>query len=244
MVESYNSDNDIITSYRRKPGKDAESSKDSRSKEKKSSSTSKEDSQSQHKSLGKSVHAEEPSQIVKEFGMQQDHKFVMGDNDEQPVDKEVTKADWKTKAVTYELKWIEDLVPELWSPVVMNYDQHAYFGTSHWVTRLTIMKKYDYGHLEEIEVRQDDQQLYKFKEEWEIARDAKINPFEDVLVFRRMDKPPKDKDGAWHAKVRILDPDGEEFTKTLQSIPTTRKLSEKERPREIINLDHYCDNLR
>nr|GFD21470.1 hypothetical protein [Tanacetum cinerariifolium] len=66
---------------RRKPGKDAESSKDSRSKEKKSSSTSKEDSQSQHKSLGKSVHAEEPSQIVKEFGMQQDHKFVMGDND-------------------------------------------------------------------------------------------------------------------------------------------------------------------
>nr|GEX32672.1 hypothetical protein [Tanacetum cinerariifolium] len=32
------------------------------------------------------------------------------------------------------------------------------------VTTLTIMKKYDYGHLEEIEVRQDDQPLYKFKE--------------------------------------------------------------------------------
>ncbi|GKA14504.1 hypothetical protein Tco_0694150 [Tanacetum coccineum] len=32
------------------------------------------------------------------------------------------------------------------------------------ITRLTIMKKYDYGHLEEIEVRQDDQQLYTFKE--------------------------------------------------------------------------------
>ncbi|GJY37401.1 hypothetical protein Tco_0422779 [Tanacetum coccineum] len=32
------------------------------------------------------------------------------------------------------------------------------------VTRLTIMKKYDYGHLEEIEVRRDDQQLYTFKE--------------------------------------------------------------------------------
>ncbi|GKC73754.1 hypothetical protein Tco_1119637 [Tanacetum coccineum] len=29
------------------------------------------------------------------------------------------------------------------------------------VTRLTIMKKYDYGHLEEIEVRRDDQKLYK-----------------------------------------------------------------------------------
>ncbi|GJX95623.1 hypothetical protein Tco_0351421 [Tanacetum coccineum] len=77
------------------------------------------------------------------------------------------------------------------SPVVVKYDQHAYFGTSHWglkrqsfyryasnltsskdvysrrriiaVTRLTIMKKYDYGHLEEINVRRDDQKLYTFK---------------------------------------------------------------------------------
>ncbi|GJR37404.1 hypothetical protein Tco_1213088 [Tanacetum coccineum] len=93
-------------------------------------------------------------------------------------------------------------------------------------------------------------------EEWEIARDAEINPFKGVLVFRRMveflgalpinlkrnmweseylienpinwDKPPKDGDGAWHAKIRIINPDGEECTKTLQSIPTTRKLSERE----------------
>ncbi|GKD29535.1 hypothetical protein Tco_1240313 [Tanacetum coccineum] len=32
------------------------------------------------------------------------------------------------------------------------------------VTRLKIMKKYDYGHLEEIEVRREDQQLHMFKE--------------------------------------------------------------------------------
>ncbi|GJY11894.1 hypothetical protein Tco_0381203 [Tanacetum coccineum] len=32
------------------------------------------------------------------------------------------------------------------------------------VTRLTIMKKYDYGHVEEIEVRREDQKLYKFRE--------------------------------------------------------------------------------
>ncbi|GJV67953.1 MAK10-like protein [Tanacetum coccineum] len=71
-----------------------------------------------------------------------------------------------------------------------------------------------------------------FPREWEIARDAEINPFKDVLVFRRMveflgalllnlkgnmwesedlienlinwDKPPKDGYGAWHAKIRIL----------------------------------------
>ncbi|GJS39348.1 retrovirus-related pol polyprotein from transposon TNT 1-94 [Tanacetum coccineum] len=75
----------------------------------------------------------------------------------------------------------------------------------------------------------------------EIARDVEINAFKDVLVFRRMDKPPKSGDGAWHSKIRIIDPDGEEFTKTFQSIPTSRKLSEKENQREIINLDHFHD---
>nr|GEX61219.1 hypothetical protein [Tanacetum cinerariifolium] len=196
---------------------------------------------------------EEPSYTVEELGMHQDQEFIMGDNNEQPIDKEVTKADWlkipnltqeilvglafnllkgtcksitkleyhleecskattkrldwynpenklrystfvtKTKASTYKLKLIKDLVPKLWSHVVVKYDQHAYFSTSHWgpkrqsfyryacnltsskdaytrrrnitVTRLTIMKKYDYGHLEEIEVRLDDQQLYTFKED-------------------------------------------------------------------------------
>ncbi|GJT28338.1 MAK10-like protein [Tanacetum coccineum] len=105
--------------------------------------------------------------------------------------------------------------------------------------------------------------------EWEIARDVELNPFKDTLVFRRMveflgaipinlksnmweskdliknpinwDKPPKDGDGAWYAKIRLIDPDGEEFTKTLQSIPTTRNHSERESPREIIDLDHFDD---
>ncbi|GJY48512.1 hypothetical protein Tco_0438468 [Tanacetum coccineum] len=80
-----------------------------------------------------------------------------------------------------------------------------------------------------------------FPREWEISRVAELNPFKDTLVFRRMDKPPKNRDGAWHAKIRSIDPDGEEFTKTLQSIPTTRKLSERESPREIIDLDHFYD---
>nr|GEY97439.1 MAK10-like protein [Tanacetum cinerariifolium] len=109
----------------------------------------------------------------------------------------------------------------------------------------------------------------KLAREWEIARDAEINPFKDVLVFRRMveflgalpinlkrnvweskdlienlinwAKPPKSRDEAWHALIRIIDLDGKEFTKTLQSIPTSKKLSEKENPREIINLNHFRD---
>ncbi|GKC48617.1 MAK10-like protein [Tanacetum coccineum] len=108
-----------------------------------------------------------------------------------------------------------------------------------------------------------------FPGEGEIARDVEINHFNDVLVFRRIveflgaipinlksnmwesedliknpinwNKPPKNGDGAWHAKIRLIDPDGEEFTKTLQPIPTTRKLSERESPREIIDLDRFYD---
>ncbi|GJZ03171.1 MAK10-like protein [Tanacetum coccineum] len=103
----------------------------------------------------------------------------------------------------------------------------------------------------------------------EISRDVELNPFKDTLVFRRMveflgsipinlksnmweledliknlinwDKPPKNRDGVWHTKIRLIDLDGEEFTKTLQSIPTTKKPSERESLREIINLDHFYD---
>nr|GEV39101.1 hypothetical protein [Tanacetum cinerariifolium] len=103
---------------------------------------------------------------------------------------------------------------------------------------------------------------------WKIAIDVELNPIKDILLFRRMveflwdipinlksnkweledliknpinwDRPPKDGDGAWHAKIRLIDPDGE-FTKTIQSIPTTRKLSEIESLKKIIDLDHFYD---
>ncbi|GKD89652.1 hypothetical protein Tco_1365159, partial [Tanacetum coccineum] len=115
----------------------------------------------------------------------------------------------KTKAATYELKWIEDLVQELWILVQVKYDQHAYLGTSHSgskrqrfygyasnltlskdvysrrriiaVTRLKIMKMYDYGHLEEIEVPQDDQKLYTFKE-GDFKR-LRLQDIEDMLLL-------------------------------------------------------------
>ncbi|GJY36233.1 hypothetical protein Tco_0421611 [Tanacetum coccineum] len=119
----------------------------------------------------------------------------------------------KTKAATYKIKWIEDLVPNLWSPVKVIYDKHAYWGTSHWgpkrqrfywfsrnmssskdvysrkriitVTRLTIMKKYDYGHLEEIEVRREDQQLYKFKEDEQYDLNVVLRMFTGRIVIQR-----------------------------------------------------------
>nr|GFA14481.1 hypothetical protein [Tanacetum cinerariifolium] len=110
---------------------------------------------------------------------------------------------------------------------------------------------------------------YHLPREWEISRNAELNPFKDTLVFRRMveflgaipinlkcnmweseylikkpinwDKLSKNGDGAWHAKIRLIDPDEEEFSKTFQSIPTTRKLSKRESPKKIIDLDHFYD---
>ncbi|GJR82834.1 hypothetical protein Tco_0153619 [Tanacetum coccineum] len=78
---------------RSKSSKEVESSRDSRSKEKKSSSTSKDASQSQHKYSGKSSHTKEPSHIIDDLRVQQDQEFDTGNNDEQPADKEVSKAD-------------------------------------------------------------------------------------------------------------------------------------------------------
>ncbi|GJR77956.1 hypothetical protein Tco_0090321 [Tanacetum coccineum] len=56
-------------------------------------------------------------------------------------------------------------------------------------------------------------------EEWEISRDVELNPFKDTLVFRRMDKPPKNRDGAWHAKIRLIDPDGRNLPKPFNQFP-------------------------
>ncbi|GJS76960.1 hypothetical protein Tco_1410510 [Tanacetum coccineum] len=75
---------------RRKSSKEAESSRDSRSKENKSSSTSKGTYHSQHKSFGKSAHAEEPSHIADDSGVLHNQEFNTGNNDEQPADKEAS----------------------------------------------------------------------------------------------------------------------------------------------------------
>ncbi|GKB80365.1 hypothetical protein Tco_0947260 [Tanacetum coccineum] len=174
LVESYNTDKDLFNTYgkvftlkrsqddsdkdqdpsagsdrgpkRRKSSKEAESSKDSRSNEKKSSRTSKDASQSQHKSFGKSAHAEEPSHTV---------------DDSRKLEYHLEEC---SKATTERLNWHNPEGPK---------HQHFYGFAANMsslkddyfrkriivVTRLMIMKKYDYGHLKEIEVRPEDQKL-------------------------------------------------------------------------------------
>ncbi|GJZ46922.1 hypothetical protein Tco_0600754 [Tanacetum coccineum] len=60
------------------------------------------------------------------------------------------------------LKGIEVMVPTLWSLVKVAFDRYAMRIIT--ATKVKVMKCYDYGHLEEIEVQRDDQKLYKFME--------------------------------------------------------------------------------
>ncbi|GJU98903.1 hypothetical protein Tco_1328174 [Tanacetum coccineum] len=54
--------------------------------------------------------------------------------------------------------------------------------------------------------------------------------------------PPKEGDGAWHIRIEMIEPDGEKFDIIVQSIPTTRKLSENGKPSDIIDLEHFHDS--
>ncbi|GKA31553.1 hypothetical protein Tco_0717858 [Tanacetum coccineum] len=118
-----------------------------------------------------------------------------------------TTSTTKTKAAQYDLPGIEDMVPNIWSPVKVAYDKHALWGISYWreqrksfyayargrqsrrdvystkrilaVTHVKVMRKHGYGYLEEIIVRRADNVLYRFKE-GDFPR-LRINDIEDML---------------------------------------------------------------
>ncbi|GJR91275.1 hypothetical protein Tco_0215286 [Tanacetum coccineum] len=120
-----------------------------------------------------------------------------------------TTSTTKTKAAQYDLSGIEDMVPNIWSPVKVAYDKHAKWGISHWreqrktfyayarglksihdvyfikrirvVTQVEVMQKNGYGYLREIEVRKVDNELYTFKE-GDFPR-LRINDIEDMLIL-------------------------------------------------------------
>ncbi|GKC42675.1 hypothetical protein Tco_1060397 [Tanacetum coccineum] len=107
-----------------------------------------------------------------DYFINNDLEYLKGGSLSRKYSTSVTKA----KADTYKVQWIEDMVPNIWSLVKVVYDKHAY-----WVTSLKIMKWYDYGHLDEIEVHKEDQQLYKFKE-GDFPR-LRLQDVEDMLLL-------------------------------------------------------------
>nr|GEV10251.1 hypothetical protein [Tanacetum cinerariifolium] len=164
--------------------------------------------------------------------------FESFDNDEQPADKEVTKAEWFKKPErppTLDPDWkpltsFDELndtsfdfsafvmnrlnIPNLTQEILVGSAFNLLKGTCKsikrleyyleecsksiterldWhnpenkqrriivVTRLKMMKKYDYGHLEKIEVRRDDQEVYTFKE-GDFKR-LRLQDIEDMLLL-------------------------------------------------------------
>ncbi|GJT11786.1 hypothetical protein Tco_0858828 [Tanacetum coccineum] len=126
--------------------------------------------------------------FLADFFFKNDLEYLRGGSN----DKKYTASTTKSKAARYDLKGIEDMVPNLWSPVNVVYDKYALLGISHWRTKrhnfygyttkmvskhdvystkrilsvisVKVNKWYGYGHLEEIVVKRADPQLYTFKE--------------------------------------------------------------------------------
>ncbi|GKC36473.1 hypothetical protein Tco_1048857 [Tanacetum coccineum] len=74
-------------------------------------------------------------------------------------EKKYTVSTTKSKAAWYELKGIEDMVPNLWS-------LHDVYLTKRILSIISVkvVEWYGYSHLEEIVVKRADQNLYTFKE--------------------------------------------------------------------------------
>ncbi|GKA39614.1 hypothetical protein Tco_0732165 [Tanacetum coccineum] len=115
--------------------------------------------------------------IPQDYFINKDLEYLKGRDLSRRYSTSVTK----TKAATYDLKWIEDLVPNLYARnLTLSKDVYS-IRRIIAVTRLKIMKKYDYGHLEEIEVNRVDQKLYTFKE-GDFKR-LRLQDIEDMLLL-------------------------------------------------------------
>ncbi|GKC76390.1 hypothetical protein Tco_1127164 [Tanacetum coccineum] len=128
--------------------------------------------------------------------------------------RKYTTSTTKIKADKYDIQGIKDMVPSLWSLVKVSYDRYHIWAISHWgpkrqrfygfasnrvskhdvystkriiaVTKVKVMKWYDYEYLEEIEVRREDHQLYKFKEGSGIFNDHHFNKYTANNDFPRL----------------------------------------------------------
>ncbi|GJT23796.1 hypothetical protein Tco_0893733 [Tanacetum coccineum] len=194
-------------SKRRRSRKEVESSKELTHKESKSTSSSKGASRSQLKSSGKSAHAEEHGQkilqLAQAIGIQSlFNKFLATLIDFSAFIMHRLKIENLTQEVltgeTYDLikgtcKNVVELEYHLEEDYFINNDLEYLKGESSsqkYTTSVTKTKAADYGqvkwiedkvHLEEIIVRREDDQLYKFREgDFKILRRQDI---EDMLLL-------------------------------------------------------------
>ncbi|GJS31702.1 hypothetical protein Tco_0492322 [Tanacetum coccineum] len=106
-----------------------------------------------------------PLPLVEDRGRQVVHVDYFINNDLAylrggSLSRKYTTSTTKTKAAKYDIPGIEDMVPS------NRVSKHDVYSTKRIivVTKVKVKKWYDYGYLEEIEVRREDLKLYKFKE--------------------------------------------------------------------------------
>ncbi|GKA56019.1 hypothetical protein Tco_0755091 [Tanacetum coccineum] len=95
--------------------------------------------------------------VLVNYFINNDLKYLKGGS----LSKKYTTSITKTKAAKYDdIQGIEDMVP------YNRVSKHDVFSTKRIITVIyvKVIKWYDYGYLEEIVVRREDQKLYKFKE--------------------------------------------------------------------------------
>nr|GEW41264.1 hypothetical protein [Tanacetum cinerariifolium] len=113
--------------------------------------------------------------IPNDYFINKDLEYLKGGDSSRCYSTFVTK----TKAASYDLKWIEDMVYDLCN---LTSSKDVYSRRRIIVvTRLKIKRKYDYSYLEEIEVRRVDQQIYTFKE-GDFSR-LRLQDIEEMLLL-------------------------------------------------------------
>ncbi|GJR43077.1 hypothetical protein Tco_1311180 [Tanacetum coccineum] len=99
------------------------------------------------------------------------------------LERTYTTSIMKTKAARYEIEGIEDMVP---TSQLNKFSKHNVYSIKKilGVKSVSVKKLHGYGHLEEITVKRDDRQLYKFKEGDFV--DLHMNDIEDIsLVIKK-----------------------------------------------------------
>ncbi|GKA97596.1 hypothetical protein Tco_0825490 [Tanacetum coccineum] len=118
-----------------------------------------------------------------------DLEYLKSSDSERTYTTSITK----TKAARYEIEWIEDMVPTLWSPTKVGSQPNKFSKYNVYSTQkilgmksVSVKKLYGYGHMEEIVVKRADHQLYKFKEGDFV--DLHLNDIEDMLLLAVQNK--------------------------------------------------------
>ncbi|GJT04793.1 hypothetical protein Tco_0839255 [Tanacetum coccineum] len=159
-----------------------------------------------------------------EFFINNDLKYLQGGISTMTYTTSTTK----TKAAKYDLPGIEDMVPNIWSPVKVAYDRYALWGILHWrqqrksfyayargiqsrgdvystkrimaVTHVKVMRKHGYGYLEEIVVRRANNVLYRFKEGDDVA------DFVSLVIQKRVEDLQLGVE-SYQKKINVTKPD-------------------------------------